>query len=534
MKYGGSVHEHLNEFNSLISKLMAVDVKIDPEEKAILLLCSMPESWDNLIMSLSHATALDIDSVVSSLLTEELRRKSSQSSAGDAMVARGRSIDREQAGKDRARSKSKLKHNLKCWACNKKGHLKKDCKSINGRGSSAATDKNPQGNLVEEVGSEDGFALVGLEGSEVVRYWILDSGASFHMTPHREWFQTYRSCSGGVVYMGDSSRCKIVGIGDVKIQMFDGCVRTISNVRHVPELRKSLLSLGKFDENGLKFVGEKGYLKIIKGAMVVAKGELIGSLYKLIGETLNGEAAVASGSTESTMIWHRRLGHISERGLQILSKRGLLPGIKFTSFEFCEDCLYGKQHRLPFPSSTSRSNNCLDLIHADTCEAPCESLGGCSYFVTFIDDFSRKVWVHMLKRKSDVFEKFQIFKNFVENQKGQKIKCLRTDNGGEFCSAEFNNFCRDHGIKRHLTVPGTPQQNGVAERMNRTLMERARSMMSSAKMAKRFWAEAVNTACYVVNRSPNTSLELKTPEEVWNGKPADYSNLRVFGCIAYV
>ena len=257
-------------------------------------------------------------------------------------------------------------------------------------------------------------------------------------------------------------------------------------------------------------------------------------VFTLIGETLDGEAAVASGSTESTMIWHRRLGHISERGLQILSKRGLLPGIKFTSFEFCEDCLYGKQHRLPFSSSTSRSNNCLDLIHADTCEAPCESLGGCSYFVTFIDDFSRKVWVSMLKRKSDVFDKFQIFKNFVENQKGLKIKCLRTDNGGEFCSAEFNNFCRDHGIKRHLTVPGTPQQNGVAERMNRTLMERARSMMSSAKMAKRFWAEAVNTACYVVNRSPNTSLELKTPEEVWNGKPTDYFNLRVFGCVAYV
>ncbi|GKV30830.1 hypothetical protein SLEP1_g39605 [Rubroshorea leprosula] len=236
----------------------------------------------------------------------------------------------------------------------------------------------------------------------------------------------------------------------------------------------------------MKIIGENRQLKVVKGIMVVAKGKLVGNLYRLVGETLVGEAAVASTKSESSFVWHKR------------------------------------------------SHKFLDLIHADTCQVPAVSIGGCSYFVTFIDDFSRKVWIFMLKRKSDAFEKFKKFKALVENQKGTKIKCLRTDNGGEFCSKEFDDFCNEHGIKRHLTVPGTPQQNGVAERMNRTLMERARCMMSTAKLGKEFWAKAVNTACYLINRSPTISLKMKTPEEVWSGKPANYSFLRVFGCDAYV
>jgi Integrase core domain len=153
--------------------------------------------------------------------------------------------------------------------------------------------------------------------------------------------------------------------------------------------------------------------------------------------------------------------------------------------------------------------------------------------VTFVDDFSRNVWVFFLKEKSEVFTIFKQWKTLIENQIGKKIKRLRTDNDLELCNEEFNKFCKNEGIIRHIIVVGTPQQNGVAERMNKTLLEKARCMLSHAGLGKEFWTEVINTACHLVNRSPNTGIKCKTPEEIWSGKPADYSNLRVFYCPAY-
>ena len=121
----------------------------------------------------------------------------------------------------------------------------------------------------------------------------------------------------------------------------------------------------------------------------------------------------------------------------------------------------------------------------------------------------------------------------VERQTERKVKTFRTDNGLEFCSTEFDDFCKTEGIIRHRTTVGTPQQNGVAERMNRTLLERVRSMLSSSGLSRDFWAEAAHTACYVINRSSASALSMKTPEEMWTGRPADYSKLRIFGCPAY-
>eukprot|EP00253_Pinus_taeda_P022102 PITA_22102 len=121
----------------------------------------------------------------------------------------------------------------------------------------------------------------------------------------------------------------------------------------------------------------------------------------------------------------------------------------------------------------------------------------------------------------------------VEKRIGKSIKCLRTNNGGEFTSSEFEQYCKDEGIVRHKTVVYTPQQNGVAEHMNRTLMERARSMISNANLQKDLWTEAVSTACYLVNKSPSVAIDCKIPEEVWTGQSCDYSHLRIFGCDAY-
>ena len=121
----------------------------------------------------------------------------------------------------------------------------------------------------------------------------------------------------------------------------------------------------------------------------------------------------------------------------------------------------------------------------------------------------------------------------MENQTEKKIKVLRTDNGGEFCSNEFEEFCKNYGITRQKTTPYTPEKNGVAERTNKMLMERERSMLSDDWLGQEFWAEVVETTCYL-NRSPSSALEDKTPQEVWTGKKPSLSHLKVFGCDAYV
>ncbi|GKA10136.1 gag-pol polyprotein [Tanacetum coccineum] len=229
---------------------------------------------------------------------------------------------------------------------------------------------------------------------------------------------------------------------------------------------------------------------MIKGALVLMRGEKVAAnLYQLKGEIM--EEAVASVASHSpsyrvAVTWHQKLGHMSKQGMKILVERKLLPGLTKVSLPFCEHCVISKQHRLKFKTSNSRGVYVLESVH---------SLCG-------------KHWFYPLKAR-------------VKLDSRKKIKCLRTDNGGEYTSDEFDTFCMQEGIKRQFTTVYTPQQNGVTEQMNITLLERARAMLATASLGKSFWAEAVNTACYVINRSPSTAVELKTSMEMWTGRPME-------------
>jgi transposase InsO family protein len=156
------------------------------------------------------------------------------------------------------------------------------------------------------------------------------------------------------------------------------------------------------------------------------------------------------------------------------------------------------------------------------------------YFIIFIDDFSRKVCVYFMRHKSEMFAKFILWKAEMENQTRKKVKCLETDNGTEYTNDEFRNLCEQHGIKKHFTVRKTPQQNSVAEMMNRSIAERVQFLKLNVGLTKIFWADAVSMACYLINRSPRAALDGKVAEEVRTGNEVDYSGLRVFGCPAYM
>ena len=162
-----------------------------------------------------------------------------------------------------------------------------------------------------------------------------------------------------------------------------------------------------------------------------------------------------------------------------------------------------------------------------------ESIGGCKYFVTFIDDYSRCCNVYFLRHKSEVLEKLKEFE-VITSGSDRRIETLRTDNGGEYLSGEFKEYLKSKGIHHELTVPHTPEQNGVAERLNRTLMESAHTMIAHAGLSNNYWAKAVAAAAYVWNRTPTRAFkEAITPYERWYERKPNVSHLRVFGCIAY-
>ncbi|KAG8471369.1 hypothetical protein CXB51_036995 [Gossypium anomalum] len=237
----------------------------------------------------------------------------------------------------------------------------------------------------------------------------------------------------------------------------------------------------------------------------------------------------------STELWHKRLSHMSEKGLNCLAKKNQLSGLKNATLKNCAHCLAGKQRRVSFRSCPPhRKSELLELVHSDVCGLiKVRSHGGALYFVTFIDDCSRKLWVYTLKSKNQVFEVFKQFQASVERETRKKLKCIRTDNGGEY-TGSFHEYCLRQGIIHQRTPPKTPQLNGLAERMNRTLIERVRCLLSDAKLPRSFWAEALNTVTHVINLSPSVPLRDDVPDRVWFGKDVSYDHLRVFGCKTFV
>ena len=211
-----------------------------------------------------------------------------------------------------------------CWKCGKEGHFRRECKSKapdKGKGSDDASSAE-----AKTTSDEGGDVYLASSSTHVDHEaWLIDSGASFHFTPHREWFYEYEKYDGGDVFLGDDRKARIIGRGKVKLKLQGGRVRTLPGVLHIPALARNLISVSKLDDAGVKTVFEKDTCKMVRGALVLMWGVWIGTLYKLQGSTVvdgcnssmvpeNGaENLVVSG--EKTMLWHQRLGHIGEKGL---------------------------------------------------------------------------------------------------------------------------------------------------------------------------------------------------------------------------
>lgn len=234
---------------------------------------------------------------------------------------------------------------------------------------------------------------------------------------------------------------------------------------------------------------------------------------------------------------HERMGHVNARTLRDMMKNDVVRGIKVNDSEdfFCESCQLGKSHRLSFnKTNEKRDLKPGELIHSDVCGPMSEpSIKGARFFVTFIDDASNYRSVYFMRHKIDVFEHFKEYERLVFNKFGRTIKVLRTDNGTEYCNQHMKKYLASKGIKMENSAPYTPEQNGKAERENRTIVESARTMLKAKDLPTYLWAEAVNTAVYVLNRTTSRKNLESTPYEAWNRKKPSLTYLRIFGSTAF-
>jgi transposase InsO family protein len=340
------------------------------------------------------------------------------------------------------------------------------------------------------------------------------------------------------IILGDGRIIFARGRGSILVRFNGESSRPIrlQGVLHVPDLGKNLLSVKAMDRNGASVLFKGGQCRIHLSGRLLGVGTSHGDrLYTIPVNPLEQARVALDG--HSAKLWHNRFGHLGMDVVKRLAIGGVVAGVQNLAppNEPCDGCAKGKQHRQPFPRSETCSTELLMVVHSDVC-GPLDalSLGGSRYFVTFIDDKSRYVHIRFLKKKSEVLDRFREYVELVENGTGMRVKTLRSDNGGEYTSHEFAQFCMQRGIAVQHSIPHTPQQNGVSERMNRTLVEAARSMLHHANMPKSFWAEAVCAAVYLRNRAPTSTLQGKTPYEIWFNEKPDVSNLRVFGCCAMV
>jgi hypothetical protein len=290
--------------------------------------------------------------------------------------------------------------------------------------------------------------------------------------------------------LSDDGTYAIKGVGSTSFQLQSSNVFHVEEILFVPGLKKNLISVAVLESKGYTVAFSKGKALMwpsnesMSSTMIIGAQE--GGIYKVSGQVIQ---ALAHDMINPCELWHRRFGHLNYNALSGLQK--MVIGMLVFSFEhdnICTRCALGKNTKKAYPHSNRKTNGILDLIHSDLCgpmTAP--SMNGCLYYIIFIDDFFRKTWIYFLKTKDESFSKFQDFKNLVENQTCRPICVFITDNGKEFDSHTYDYLCRASGIKRELTVPYNPQQNGVAERKNTTICESDRAMMYDRIFHYLFW-----------------------------------------------
>lgn len=298
----------------------------------------------------------------------------------------------------------------------------------------------------------------------------------------------------------------------------------------MPELRRNLLSVRRITQKGFNVVFSSNSVLIVKEKEVIAEGYVEGDLFHFRFDVCRDEANVSECKLSYEQV-HRRLGHPSLDVALKLRREGVIS-FSGDGNRLCEACIKGKLCQLPYPKSSFRTSRALEQIVSDVCQAPTRSYDGYDYFVTFLDTYTHFAMVYLLKNKNDVFGCFAEYEALVRAQFGYGISSFLCDNGREFINRDVIELCKSKGIRILNSVPYNHQQNGKAERLNRTLEDRCRTLLSDSGMPKIFWSEAILYSTYSLNRCPMLGTG-KIPASEWYGGETGYHKLRPFGCVAY-
>ncbi|CAN0838933.1 Retrovirus-related Pol polyprotein from transposon TNT 1-94 [Linum grandiflorum] len=440
---------------------------------------------------------------------------------------------------------------ITCFKCGRPGHKRPDCplkgfsrdRAMKVTWSDSETDEDDERGYMALADFKSDSEWDNSDDEDLKKpinnNWYLDSGCSHHMTGDDRLFSKLELHKGGKVTFGDNTKGRILGQGSIGKSPDP----VFLNVLLVENLKHNLLSISQFCDSSNKVIFEQNhcFIERISDNKIILTGTRSNNMYtiNMKNKTAFSESCFSALLANSVDLWHRKLGHISSSRITKLSSLNLvrgLPSFPRSKEFFCKSCVLGKQTKTSFKSSSLISTSKpLELIHMDLFgPTNISSYGGKNFAFVLVDDFTRYSWVFFLRNKSDCFKTFRSFVLSLQSSFPFPLASIRSDHGGEFSSESFDSFCSDNGISHTFSAPRTPQQNGVAERKNRALLDLSRTMMLDFKTPKQFWAEAVATACYILNRTIIRKTLNKTPYELLKQKKPNLNYLHPFGCPCFV
>ena len=443
----------------------------------------------------------------------------------------------------------KSNRQVKCFECGSTDHIIRNCPSVIcskcGKKGHMAGSCRSEAHHVEELATELGIALMAVDVSlPHYSHIVVDSGASRPFTGDKSLLNGFKSTDTVSVKIADGSVYQSAGVGTMCIgSVINGCPceLVVPNTYYIKEFQNTLLSAIDLTDRDHTVIMEKDCCRILDSEHVLkAVAKKDNNLFRISHDIWLEAHALKSELVHDVQgLWHRRLGHVNFGTLRDMSCLDVANDFVLPSTSShppdCETCIKAKQTCKSLPKeSLSHADHALGLVHSDLCGPLPPSLGGGLYFITFMDDHTRYGQVYIIQHKSDALSMFKRYRQEAESITGQKLQVLRSDHGGEFVNHSFNMELEKHGIHRQLTNPRTPEQNGTAEHLNRTLLDMAIAVLSDSGLPKQFWAEAVTTAMYIRNRVLTHSIQGITPYEGWFGTKPSLGHLRVWGCLCYV
>lgn len=445
-----SLSAFIAKMKELREELAVCGKSISSEDMAVRLLAKLPERFDSLFTSIVSsvcATPITWEELLPMVLQVDGRVSSRSATAGvdSALSAQKNQVKNKgkKKGKKKKGDSSESSKDVECSYCSKTGHPESKC--FKKKRDLKAKEKELESAAVATLAVVPEGIYISVEGHSALftsesRTWLMDSGATSHMTNRRDWFSSFIERQGDIT-IGDISIIPIRGAGTIPIFRTSHDKRYFSNVLYVPDLGFNLLSVSSLTKQGasIEFSADSVIIRDQASGSVLARGVQDGGLYKFT-------ALVSQAAYDS--LWHARFGHLGHSTLQQAHRDGMVDGLPSIGSPtgVCQSCLCGKQHRLPFPKEAShRSSKPLELVHSDLCgPMTSESLNGALYMMIIVDDYSRYSWVFFLQSKDQTFSKFRDWRGEVEKQFDYKVKTLRTDRGGEFLSNEFSRYLKDH------------------------------------------------------------------------------------------